>query len=132
MDYLYRILINSTFVKFFSLPHTHQLDFVFDGNNYLPYEPYPKEWTDIINDCLEDGKLENTVVFNIEKFLSLRGDRAWFRGRENLLFIIASSLNEIMSRFNNTPSSETSIQELFERIPKLKIALEHQIKIRVL
>ena len=59
-DYLYRILINS-FVKWFSLPRTHQLDFVFDGNNYLPNEPYPKEWTDVINDCFEDGKLENTI-----------------------------------------------------------------------
>jgi hypothetical protein len=129
LDYLNRMIINSILTTF-TLNRTAEMDLVFDGKSVIPHKPYPRKWTDAIDDCCD---IEDDVFFfNVGRFNAIRAvNSEWFRGSENKTFIISMWLRESATRYRDTPATGTTFDEFLERVPKFRYAIKKGMTISV-
>ena len=127
LSYTYRMLVNS-FVKVFKKRYEFKLDLQFDGDHVSPLEPYPKEWTDAINDsCDIEGGI---FYFNKEKFDRIRAHHPdWFFGKEESTFIFYGWFNEMSLRYKMCKDPSDAYDPLFERLPKFEYAIKHNLQL---
>ena len=125
LSYFYRMFVN-TLTKFFTKKYGFSLDLQYDDDHMTPIKPYPREWTDAIDDSCDIE--DNCLCFNKERFDQIISHHPdWFAGCKSITFVVCGWLGAMKERYCLCQDPSNVYDPLFERLPKFRYALKKKM-----